>query len=219
MNHLTQKNDSYYAATRADMVKFIDNNPKKILEIGCGEGNFSQNFSNVEYWGVEPNKEMVLKAINAGRRVLSGTYETISNEIPNDYFDLVACNDVIEHMIDPIGFLKDIKSKLKSNGKLIASIPNIRYAPLLFDLIFRGEFDYTESGLMDYTHLHFFTHKSFYKIAKQCGWKVELLKPLTIAPFKPLKNFILKLIEHGGCDMRNIQFAVRLSLAEPTQST
>lgn len=198
------------------MVKLIDNAPKKILEIGCGEGNFSLNFPDAEYWGVEPNRETTQKAINAGRKVLLGTYEAVSNELPNDYFDLVACNDVIEHLTDPIGFLKDIKSKLRPTGKLIASIPNIRYAPLLFNLIFHGEFDYTESGLMDYTHLHFFTHKSFYKIAKQCGWEVELIAPLSIAPFKPLKNFILKLIEHGGCDMRNIQFVVRLSLPKST---
>lgn len=218
MNDLIHKQGVYYSATRTDMLKYIDNKPKRILEIGCGEGNFAQNFPNAEYWGVEPNEEVVRKATTIGRRVLLGTYEAVAGKIPNNHFDLIACNDVIEHMVDPISFLKDVKAKLRSGGKLIASIPNIRYAPLLFNLVFHGEFDYTESGLMDYTHLHFFTPKSFTKIASRCGWIVEISEPLSIAPFKPLKKLILKLLENGSNDMRNIQFAVRLSPAPVTQS-
>lgn len=220
MSDLIRKQDSYYVATRSDMVKFIDHPPKTLLEIGCGAGNFANNFHGVEYWGVEPNVEMAKRASAvAGRKILCGTYENVASNIPDDHFDIVACNDVIEHLPDPIGFLTDVRRKLHPHGKLIASIPNIRYAPLLFDLVFRGKFDYAESGLLDYTHLHFFTHKSFAKMACRCGWKVELLTPLAIQPFKPLKNLVLKILECGRNDMRNIQFAVRLSRADSSQST
>lgn len=213
MRDLTHKQDVYYTSSRADMVKYIDNNPRRILEIGCGEGNFADNFQDAEYLGVEPNEEMAARGRRIGRKILLGPYERVAAEIPNEYFDLVACNDVIEHMIDPVAFLYNIRTKLKPKGKLIASIPNIRYAPLLFDLVFKGEFDYSESGLMDYTHLHFFTPKSFAKIAVRCGWSVDLSEPLTIAPFKILPNLILRLMERGGRDMRNIQFVVRLTPA------
>lgn len=220
MSNFIHKQDSYYAATRSDMVRFIDLPPTTLLEIGCGTGNFANNFPNVEYWGIEPNAEMAKRASAvAGRKILCGTYEAVAKNIPDDYFDIVVCNDVIEHLLDPIGFLTDIQRKLHSQGKLVASIPNIRYAPFLFDLVFRGEFEYAESGLLDYTHLHFFTHKSFKKMALQCGWKVELLTPLAIQPFKPLKNLVLKILECGRHDMRNIQFAVRLSRADSNRST
>lgn len=215
MNDLTKKKDSYYTASRNDMIRFIDNKPSRILEIGCGEGNFATNFVQAEFWGVEPNADMAERAVSRGRKILVGTYESVARDIPENYFDLVACNDVIEHMIDPMGFLRDVKNKLRPGGKLIASIPNIRYAPLLYDLVFHGDFDYTESGLMDYTHLHFFTPKSFAKMAMRCGWRVELSEPLSFQPFKPLKNLILRILERGGKDMRNLQFVVKLSRADP----
>ncbi len=212
MNNLISKPDVYYSATRSDMLKYINNSPKRILEIGCGTGRFAMNFKGIEYWGVEPNNEAAQQATSHSNRIIIGTYESSSSQIPNNYFDLIVCNDVIEHMIDPIGFLRSVKVKMASGGKLIASIPNIRYAPQLYSLLFNGTFDYEASGLMDYTHLHFFTQKSFRKIAESCGWKVEVSEPLAIAKFKPLKNLILRLLEFNSHDLRNMQFAVRLSI-------
>ncbi len=211
--NLLQKSDQYYAATRSDMLKFIRGNPKCILEIGCGQGNFSKNFTDVEYLGVEANAEMAARARANGVNVVTGLYDDVAKQIPDGHFDLVVCNDVIEHMIDPAGFLRDVKAKLAPNGQLIASIPNIRYAPVLFDLLVHADFEYQEQGILDYTHLHFFTRKSFTRLAEQCGWTVEVAEPLNIAPFKPLKNLILKFFERKTHDLRNVQFAVRIALA------
>jgi len=211
MTNLSTKDDLYYSAYRHDMLKFIDWPVSTILEVGCGEGNFASNFPNAEYWGVEPVTKHAESAAAKHLKIFNGTYESVSDKIPCGYFDLIACNDVIEHMIDPIGFLKDAKYKLKPNGKLIASIPNIRHITVLYKLLFNGEFDYEQSGLMDYTHLHFFTPKSFSKMARKCGWQIDLLEPLTIAPFKPIKNLILKFLERKSHDLRTVQFAVKMS--------
>lgn len=211
MNSLSSKNNAYYAANRRDMVKYVDFHVQSILEVGCGEGNFALNFPGTDYWGIEPVSKQANIAASKGLKILNGAYEDVSDQIPNGHFDLIACNDVIEHMIDPIGFLQNVKQKLKPTGKLIASIPNIRHITVLFKLLFNGEFDYEKSGIMDYTHLHFFTPRSFEKIAKSCGWDVEILEPLTIAPFKPIKNLILKFLERDSHDLRTVQFAVRLS--------
>lgn len=211
MTNLSTKNDLYYSASRGDMLKYIVWPVNTLLEVGCGEGNFASNFPNAEYWGVEPVTKYAETAASKHLKILNGTYESVSDQIPCGYFDLIACNDVIEHMIDPIGFLQDVKHKLKPTGKLIASIPNIRHIPVLWKLLFKGEFDYEQSGLMDYTHLHFFTPKSFSKMAINCGWDIELLEPLTVAPFKPVKNLILKFLERNSHDLRTVQFAVRMS--------
>ena len=208
---LLVKPDQYYAGSRSDMVKYVRDNPRHILEIGCGQGNFSKNFPNCEYLGIEPNAEMAAKAAANNIHVINGLYDDVASQIPNGHFDLIVCNDVIEHMIDPAGFLRNVKSKLAPNGQLIASIPNIRYAPILFDLIVHADFEYQTQGIMDYTHLHFFTPKSFKRLAEQCGWKIETLEPLAIATFKPFKNLILKFFERKTHDLRNVQFAVRLS--------
>lgn len=209
--NLLSKPDQYYAATRTDMLRFIRGKPQRILEIGCGEGNFAQNFPGLEYLGVEPNTQMAARATARGTPVLTGLYENVSKQIPNGHFDLIVCNDVIEHMLDPAGFLRNVRNKLTPDGQLIASIPNLRYAPLLFDLLFHADFEYTQSGILDYTHLHLFTPKSFARLAERCGWRIELSEPLSTMPFKPIKNLILKLLERKTHDLRNIQFAVRLT--------
>lgn len=212
MDDLISKEDSYYISKRQDMLKFIDIKVSKILEIGCGEGNFATNFTDIEYWGVEPATQHAKVAEQKGFKILNGLYENVEDKIPNAYFDLIVCNDVIEHMIDPIGFLKNVKKKLKPTGKLIASIPNIRYAPILHKLIFEADFEYAQSGIMDYTHLHFFTHKSFRKIAESTGWNVDLIEPINIQPFRPITNLLLKIFEHKYHDLRNAQFVIRLSI-------
>ena len=211
--NLLRKSDQYYANTRSDMLRFIRGNPKRILEIGCGQGNFSKNFTDVEYLGIEANAEMATRARANGINIIAGLYDDVADQIPDGHFGLIVCNDVIEHMIDPAGFLRNVKAKLAPNGHLIASIPNVRYAPVLFDLLVRADFEYAEAGVLDYTHLHLFTKKSFTRLAEQCGWTVEVSEPLDIAPFKPLKNLVLKLIELILPELRNAQFAVRLSPA------
>lgn len=212
MTNLVNKDKTYYSAQRKEMLKYIDFQPSAILEVGCGEANFASNFDNVEYWGVEPSVECANIAISKSLKILTGRYEDVENEIPDHYFDLVVCNDVIEHMTDPIKFLKTVKKKLKPSGKLIASIPNIRNAVIVYNLLVHGEFDYTESGILDYTHFHLFTHKSFCKIARECGWNVEIIEPISFTTFSKFKNLILKIFEWKSHDLRNVQFAVRLSL-------
>ncbi len=211
MNNLTIKPDDYYSACRKDMLRYIDIPVHTLLEIGCGAGNFAANFPDAEYWGVEPVAKQAEVAASKSLKILNGCYGDVASQIPDKYFDLIVCNDVIEHMIDPVGFLQSVRHKLKPTGKLIASIPNIRHITVIYNLLFHGLFDYEKSGLMDYTHLHFFTPKSFRKIAVNCGWNVELIEPLTIAPFKPIKNLILKFLERNTHDLRTVQFAVRLS--------
>ena len=216
--NLLRKSDQYYANTRSDMLRFIRGNPKRILEVGCGQGNFSKTFTEVEYLGVEANAEMAARARANGINVITGLYDDVASQIPDGHFDLIVCNDVIEHMIGPAGFLRNVKAKLAPNGHLIASIPNVRYAPVLFDLLVRADFEYVEAGVLDYTHFHLFTRKSFSRLAEQCGWTVEVSEPLDIAPFKPLKNLVLKLIELILPELRNAQFAVRLSPTPPRET-
>lgn len=212
MEALTLKDKNYYTNSRAEMLRYIDNSPATALEIGCGAGAFSQNLNEIEYWGVEPNQQMATLAANNAHKVLLGTYDEVEKDIPNGYFDIVICNDVIEHMTDPIKFLTDIKSKLSHKGKLIASIPNLRYAPLLYDLVLHGHFNYTKSGILDYTHFHLFTQNSFKAIANDCNWNIEVIEPIGIQDFKPLKKLILRFLEHGNYgEMRSNQFAVRMS--------
>lgn len=195
------------------MYAFVKSNPKRILEIGCGTGEFKKNFSyDVEYWGIEPNHTAEQEARKKLTKTLAGTYEACECQIPEKYFDLIVCNDVIEHMNDPKWFLKNIRCKLTRSGTMIVSIPNLRNAVVLFDLLIKGDFKYTTAGVLDYTHLHLFTKKSFAEMAKECGWMIETYRPLPPAPFKPLKNFILNIAKLLIPEIKSDQIGFRLAL-------
>lgn len=153
--------DVYFKGYRTELRPFIPQNAKKILEIGCGEGGFRTNFGDdVEYWGVEPNSGVAFVSKEKFYKVLNGVYDDVENELPDHYFDLIVCNDVIEHMIDHDAFFEKIKNKMKPDGKMLMSIPNVRYITNLIKLLIKQDWEYKDFGILDRTHLRFFTKKS-----------------------------------------------------------
>ena len=210
--HMENKSLLYYSNTRPEMTSFIKSMPQRILEIGCGAGGFRGNFpDDIEYWGVEPCETAAAAARQVLTRTLIGTYDSTRDKIPAHYFDLIVCNDVIEHMPDPKAFLRDIRGKLSNNGEMIASVPNLRNAVTLYELLIKGDFTYISAGVLDYTHLHLFTKKSFIKMALECGWAIEKCEPLPPQPFKPVKNLLLNFIKPFIPEIKSNQIAARLS--------
>lgn len=205
---------SYFECSRKDVLPLIPKNYNKVLEIGCGAGTFRQNLNkNCEYWGVEPVTDVALTAEKLLDKVLVGTYEEVCNDLPNEYFDLIICNDVIEHMIDHGSFLQLIKSKMTKEGCLVGSIPNVRYLENLSNLIIKKDWEYINAGILDKTHLRFFTEKSLKQIILKNGFKIESFiylhsifsNPYTIgAIIKRL--FVLAL----GKDTEFLQFGIKI---------
>lgn len=147
-----------------------------ILEIGCGEGAFIKNLQkHNEYWGIEPNKHAAENAKKALTNVLCGKYSEISNLLPDNYFDLVICNDVIEHMEDAEEMLLSIRTKIKKSGFLVASIPNVRHITNLYNLLIKKDWLYTDSGILDRTHLRFYTKRSIRNLFESNGYSINKL--------------------------------------------
>ena len=108
-----------------------------------------------------------------GNKVLIGTYREVLKQLPKDYFDLVICNDVIEYMVDHTEFLQSIKKNLKKEAYLVGSIPNVRYINNLFELLIKKDWEYNNAGILDYTHLRFFTEKSLKRTIKENGFVLK----------------------------------------------
>src|SRR5262249_41242587 len=86
-----------------------------------------------------------------------GNIETMSDaELPSARFDLILALDVLEHLINPWSAMRRIHGLLKPDGALVVRIPNVSHCSVSLALL-RGRWDYAESGLMDRTHLRFFT--------------------------------------------------------------
>jgi len=182
----------YYNNSRDEMLKYIPHDVKTTLEFGCGCGNFSQlikNKFNVECWGVEIDRQAAEKASEKLYKIINADAHQALNQIPENYFDCIIFNDVLEHLQDPYSLLRDIKSKLKSSGVIVASIPNVRFWSIIFKLTVHGQWDYRDSGILDKTHLRFFTYKSLVKMFNELNYDL-----LAIEGLHPTKSFAFKII-------------------------
>jgi 2-polyprenyl-3-methyl-5-hydroxy-6-metoxy-1,4-benzoquinol methylase len=164
----------YFQANRGPMSAFLPDSYERVLEIGCAAGGFSDYLKHsCEVWGVEPNRPAASTAAMKLHRVLVGTYNSVADALPDRYFDLIICNDVIEHMDDHDAFLEAIKNKMLPGGCIVGSIPNVRHITALFKILIAKDWKYSESGILDRTHLRFFTEKSLRRTLRQHAYQIE----------------------------------------------
>jgi 2-polyprenyl-3-methyl-5-hydroxy-6-metoxy-1,4-benzoquinol methylase len=218
------KKFDYVLSDRSEIAALQPTEYKTVLEIGCAKGGFKASLRpEVEIWGVEPNPLSAQHAASLGYKIHIGTYDEVAHELPDAYFDLVICNDVIEHMPDHEHFLKAIKAKMKPNASMIGSIPNVRYFGNVFKMLVFKDWKYVEQGVLDSTHLRFFTEKSLahtfhscgYEIVKLIGINSDFKKRYTLHQFA--KNLLLVLtivltLGHSR-DLQFIQFGFNLKPA------
>jgi 2-polyprenyl-3-methyl-5-hydroxy-6-metoxy-1,4-benzoquinol methylase len=158
------KSQTYFTNIRKDIEPLLPAQSERVLEIGCGNGAtlayYKERKRFIHTTGLELMPEVVNHAIDGVDAWLIGSVETQLQQIADNSLDLVLCLDVLEHLLDPWAVVDQIATKLKPGGLLIASIPNMRTAVVLSNLLFRGRFEYANQGIMDRTHLRWFTKKS-----------------------------------------------------------
>jgi len=200
----------YFSGLRRDMVQFVPSGIQTMLEIGCGVGEFSrviQQQFDAEVWGIEPNAEAAVLAAAVLKKVLNGTIEANIDNLPDAFFDCICMNDVIEHLVDPWTVLQQLKAKLTPNGVLVASIPNVRHYKNLENLLLRGDWRYTDAGLLDRTHLRFFTPKSMQRFFSECGYRMTRFGG--IRQSRKFKLRVLCWLSFGRLwDIAYLQFAI-----------
>lgn len=159
------------------MVPFIPVTAKRILDIGCSTGGFGakvkQKYHRIEFWGIEPHEEAAKEADKVLDKVISNPFENNMPELEGERFDVIVFNDVLEHLVEPGAVLKVCKNYLTPEGVILASIPNVLYFPVFFNqIILREDWKYTDEGILDNTHLRFFTKKSIIRLFEESGFSV-----------------------------------------------
>ncbi|MBX9704726.1 MAG: class I SAM-dependent methyltransferase [Gammaproteobacteria bacterium] len=191
------------------MLHYLPEKAKKILDVGCGNGAFASLVKQkniAEVWGIELMEEEAIIAKTVLDNVLIGSCEIHLNELPEKYFDAIYFNDVLEHLADPYSVLEILKSKLAPNGVIISSIPNVRFYRSFAKVVFAKDWKYEEYGIMDKTHLRFFTGKSIKRMYEDLGYKVLVHEGLNKT--KSLKPFLFNaLVLFTQMDIINHQYA------------
>lgn len=207
----------YHRHARAEMLPFVPPDRHRILDIGCAQGNFGallKQRSDVEVTGIEFLPQIAAMAAQKLDRVETGPVESILPTLPDAYFDCVICNDVLEHLSDPDAVLRAIRRVLTPGGVLIGSIPNVRYFPVLFDLVWNADWRYAEYGVLDRTHQRFYTRKSFARTLAECGYRPTRIVGINATP--SIKARLATLLSLGKLrDCRYLQYAF---IAEPSQA-
>ncbi|HET7276635.1 MAG TPA: class I SAM-dependent methyltransferase [Dermatophilaceae bacterium] len=167
----------YEEKLRPEVYPFLPADAVRYLDVGCGSGGFGRtviahNGPGARLVGIEPVPEAAARARLAGyERVLEGFFPDVLDSDPES-FDCIVFNDVLEHMVDPWSAVAASRRFLAPGGAVVASIPSIRYLPVLYRLL-KGRWDYEDCGTLDRTHLRFFTKATMVEMFEEAGFLVE----------------------------------------------
>ena len=163
------------------LLEFVASPPRKILDVGCfcgGSGRWLKNkFPDCEVIGIELLDEAAAIAARTYGRVIIGAFEQIDFDaegLAPGTIDAIIAADVLEHLYNPWKALQRLKPLLAPGGALYVSLPNVRNLRVLAALA-RGEWQYTGAGILDITHIRFFTRAQAIQMLEQTGWHIDHL--------------------------------------------
>jgi 2-polyprenyl-3-methyl-5-hydroxy-6-metoxy-1,4-benzoquinol methylase len=157
------KNQTYFSVIRWEIISLIPTGDNKILEVGSGAGCTLRRLKALgkasEIVGIEINQKAAADSSDHLDGLFIGDVETMDLPYSDKYFDYILFADVLEHVVNPSDVLNKCKNWLSDDGFIIAIIPNIKHYSVLLGLVLFDEFKYTNYGLLDRSHLRFFTRK------------------------------------------------------------
>ena len=168
-----KKEAYYFAGLNEHLLRAVPIEAMEILEVGCAEGRLGEAIRGQvpgrRVYGIELDPVSAERAATRLDRVLTLDLERDTPDIAPASLDLILFGDVLEHLLDPGAVLRRYSLLLRPGGRILCCIPNIQHHSILSSLI-RGDFQYQESGLLDATHLRFFTWASFSKLLLDGGF-------------------------------------------------
>lgn len=149
----------------------------RLLDVGCGTGGQAcaiNQGKNNEIVAVEPDPLRAAAARSNGLNVYEGFFDDHFVACFGS-FDVIVLADVLEHVADPAQMLALVRGCLRPGGSVIVSVPNVAHWTVRLRLLL-GKFEYTEGGIMDSTHLRWYTRKSLLSLVKNAGFAVTQVR-------------------------------------------
>ena len=174
MNSYSEKPVQYFGYARKEIEVLLPVVLNRALEVGCGSGatlrwlSETKGISNTV--GIEISPVAAQLAKEQVQEVYCMNFECDAMPANVGVFDLVLCLDVLEHMVDPWAAVSRLVSDhLEPGGTIIISLPNVRHYSVVFPLLTKGVWQYEDAGLLDRTHLRFFTRSSAMELLSGLG--------------------------------------------------
>lgn len=214
------KTANYFEDCRDEMAAYVPASAQKMLEIGCGNAAFAQRLKasrQIHVTAVEAHPPAAAVASQRVDRLVQRAWDDALPELLGERFDCIVMNDVLEHLVDPWTVLTQLQGLLTKDGCVVASIPNVRYVPVLKEYLQEAQFRYRQDGVMDRTHLRFFTKKSMLDMFSATGYRVDRIDGINGVrlPWKlAMLNFVTR---QAFADTQFKQFACVARLSAEAQ--
>lgn len=164
------------SSTHKQVIAWVPPN-SRVLELGCSTGYIGKilrESKGCQVTGIEIDARAAIEARKNGLTVLEGSLESAEfRHSISGKFDVVIAADVLEHLADPAPTLEHFKTWLAPGGFAIVAVPNIATWSIRKRLFFHGDFEYTETGILDRTHLHHFTWYTLHKLIAKQRWIIR----------------------------------------------
>lgn len=200
---LDDKDAAYYQGLNGWLLRAVPGEARDILEVGCAEGRLGaalkQDRPDRQVFGIERDPAVAARAAQNLDRVFTLDVEENLPEIAEGSLDLILFGDVLEHLRDPLATVRRYRRLLRPTGRVLVCVPNIQYHAVLRSLL-RGDFQYQEQGILDETHLRFFTYASFQKLLLDAGLQPNLLDHVFGSCPPPFFQALLPALQYLGVD-------------------
>lgn len=180
----------YYGHERPEVVALVPEGVRYVVDVGCGAGGIGRALkrdrAGVEVRGIEIVEAQAERAKTVLDDVHLGSAEA---DIPERWPrpDCVIFADVLEHLVDPWAVLKRWREALAPGGSIVVSIPNVGHREVLGGVL-RGRWDYQDAGILDRTHLRFFTRATAIELLESAGFRVVRLERVLDLPGRTLEK-------------------------------
>lgn len=201
--------DGYFEHTRPELRRLVPGTARRVLDVGCGAGGVGAALKaerGIEVVGLEGFPEAAEQARARLDDALCVDLDALPElPYPAGHFDAMVFGDVLEHLRDPFELLRRLKPLLAADGVIVCSIPNVKHWSVVFALLVKDRWEYADAGLLDRTHVHFFTLEEISTMLDELGFEGVHVGVNDLAPLPAQLMPLVELATRYGADASETQ--------------
>jgi methionine biosynthesis protein MetW len=195
---------TYFEHSRPEVRALVPEGAARVLDVGCGAGALGAALKEereLEVCGLELFPDAAAQARERLDTVVEGNLDELE-DLPFDrgHFDAMIFGDVLEHLHDPARLLRVLRPYLADDGALVCSIPNVGHWSVVLPLLMQDRWRYEDAGLLDRTHVHFFTLAEARIMLRDCGFTLASAAATHASEPPPAMTHMISLLKALGVD-------------------